>query len=215
MRMFEFFVASLLAAAMAVPACAASEFPAGAEALEARLLAKMGVQTRAWIADEAARIAASHFPSDALAVGAAQRYGAKGADLDALAFLALMQAQRDADASVSNVVTDVQSANGSREDARQAQLRRDSITGARRSDMSGGQQEASEAQGSTFVNLTPTAQGGTATIGTAGTATAEAAPRQSGSLQDAMDREAQIADLVEDAMKKLAQTSDSLVQPMS
>jgi len=214
MRVLEAFAVSLLVAGLALPVRAASEFPAGAEKLEARLLAKMGPLARSWIADEAAHVAAARFPSDAIAVSAAARYGATGSNIDALAFLVLMQAQRDADAGVSVAVSGEQAASGSREDARQAALQSGNIADARRSQMSGGEQEASKQQGPTLVNLLPATPGAPPTIGVARPA-ATPIPPPTMSLQDAMDRESQIDDLVEDVMKRLAQTPDNLIQPMN
>jgi hypothetical protein len=125
-----------------------------------------------------------------------------------------MQAQRDADDTVSAAVTGVQSADASREDARQSQLRRDNIDDARRSQMSGGEQVAAKQQGPTLVNLLPATPGAPPTIGVARPA-AEPVPQPTMSLQDAMDRQSAIADLVEDAMKRVAQTPDNLIAPMN
>jgi hypothetical protein len=186
-------------------------YPTGAEALEARLLAKMGPDTRAWIVTEAARESSLHFLTDATPVNAALGHGASGADIDALAFLISMQVARDASGAVNSAVSSELSANATKEDARQAQMQSDSITNARREQMSGGEQEALKAQGSTFVDLLPPDKNAPKPP-PAPTTPPLTESGQAMNLQDAMDRESQIDDMLDDAMKKITPARESLVQ---
>lgn len=79
-------------------------YPAGAQALEARLLAKIGPATRAWIKTEARREVNEGFFSIDTQNEASIHYRAPTEDLPALSFLILMQAARYADADVHNAV---------------------------------------------------------------------------------------------------------------
>jgi hypothetical protein len=198
-------------AGLFLTASPALAFPTGSEALEARLLAKMGPDTRAWIVTEAARESTLHFLTDATPVNAALGHGASGADIDALAFLISMQVARDASGAVNNAVSSELSANASRQDARQAQMQSDSITNARREQMSGGEQEALKADGSTFVSLLPPDKNAPKPPPPAPPVTESG---QAMNLQDAMDRESQIDDMLDDAMKKITPARESLVEGM-
>jgi hypothetical protein len=76
------------------------ELPAGAEALAARLLTRVGPQTQAWIRAEAAREYAADSVSEAAATRAVRANRSLGNltdnDVAALAYLVLMEAQKSA-----------------------------------------------------------------------------------------------------------------------
>jgi hypothetical protein len=90
------------------------------------------------------------------------------------------------------------------------------LTGtAQRSQMSGGTQLAESAQGSTPVNLLPPQPGSPPRLGVATAPAPAATPAPQGiDLQDAMDRESQIDDLLDDAMKKIPASQEALVPVM-
>jgi multidrug efflux pump subunit AcrA (membrane-fusion protein) len=109
-------VVPLIAAmALAGPLSAQSlqPLPPGAEAQQARLLAHIGPQARAFILREARLEAAGGAPTEARARGAAEAnramLGARSsADIDALVFLILMQVNQDAEASLRQQMADMQ-----------------------------------------------------------------------------------------------------------
>jgi hypothetical protein len=185
-------------------------YPTGSEALEARLLAKMGPTVKAWIVKEGAHEATAHIVSDGSARNAAFQYGATEANLDALSFLVLMQAERDADNAVRGVAVADMTANAVKEDERHAQQGSVLTGNAQRSQLSGGGQLVSSAQGDPVVSLLP------ATPGTAPVSREPAQPAapQGIDLQDAMDRESQLDDLVTAAMAKISPAQESLVTAM-
>ncbi|HEX3673211.1 MAG TPA: hypothetical protein VHU87_02965 [Rhizomicrobium sp.] len=185
-------------------------YPTGSEALEARLLAKMGPAAKAWIAKEGAHEATAHIVSDGAARSAAFQYGATDANLDALSFLVLMQAERDADNAVRGVAVADMTANAVMEDERHAQQGSVLTGNAQRSQLSGGGQLVSSAQGDPLVSLLPATPGSTS----APAAPTRPAAPQGIELQDAMDRESQLDDLVTAAMAKLPPAQESLVMAM-
>jgi hypothetical protein len=177
-------------------------FPKGAKALETQLLASEDTEARAWIKDEAQREATTRYVDEETARNAARKYGATGSEVSKLAFLVLMEAARATDANVSNLVNGVQGAAASRQDLRQAQSTDNVIAGTQQSQLSGGQQMAAQAQGHAFLPLLSSDQSAddnSVTRALQGPAT----PQATMNLQDAMDRENQIDDLLEQAMKQV------------
>lgn len=92
--------APLLVLALLLPSPAPAQVPAGAEAAAARLLQRVGPQTRNWIRQEAAPEHAAGTASESAArrgVGANPSFGAlPGGDVEALVFLVLMEAAKSA-----------------------------------------------------------------------------------------------------------------------
>ncbi|MGH6872347.1 MAG: hypothetical protein ACREHE_12665 [Rhizomicrobium sp.] len=211
MRRFAILGCAAMLGLIASPALA---YPAGSEALEARLLAKIGPTTKAWIMKEGAHMAASRFASGDSARSAAYQYGASGPALDALAFLVLMRAERDADAAVRGVAVDDMSAAESRQDARQQQMRNGQISNAQQAQRSGGTQLVEEATADPSVSLLPGSQPAKPfTLRTGVPATDSPAPAGI-DLQDAMDRESALDDLVAAAMKPLSPAAEAAVAAM-
>ena len=203
------------AAAICLAATPAFAYPTGAEALEARLLAKMGPDARAWIDGEGRREASLRVLSGGTTTAAALRYGATGPGLDALAFLVLMQAERDSDAVVRGVAASDMSANASKQDARQEQMQKGLIASSQSAQISSGEQAALKADSSPVVSLLPADKDASAPPVSPAAAESAAADQQSGlNLQDAMDRESKIDDLVGDAMKRISAAQEGLVPPM-
>jgi hypothetical protein len=186
---------------LASGADAAPMFPAGAAALEAQLLATESADARAWIKDEAQREAGYRLIDEETPRNAARKNGATGSDVSKLAFLVLMEAARAADANVSSLVNGVQGDAASRQDIRQAQATDNVIAGSQQSQLSSGEVTAQQAQGHAFIPLY--SQGGDdenpVERAKHGTGTAPAGMN----LQDAMDRENQIDDLLDQAMKQV------------
>ncbi|HTQ14139.1 MAG TPA: hypothetical protein VMH86_09705 [Rhizomicrobium sp.] len=203
-------------AALAIVASRALAYPDGSEALESRLLARMGPETRAWIQKEGDKLASAHVFSGETARSAAYQYGASGPGLDALAFLVLMRAERDADASVRGVAVNDMSAAESRQDERQSQMRNGQITYAQQAQKSGSMQVVEEANAKPSVSLLPNPSGQPTqpfTLRT-GVPTSGSPPPPGIALQDAMDRESQFDDLVADAMKPLTPAAEAAVPAM-
>jgi hypothetical protein len=202
---FGCFAASILAIGLS-PAEAAPQFPRGAVALEAQLLAAQGAEAKAFIKDEASNEAASRIISEETPRNAARKFGSSGNDVSAMAFLILMQASRDADTNVSELVSGVQSADASREDVRQQSMTSSGISGSQQAQLSAGSQTAQQAQGHAFVSLLPAASGENPfEKALKPDSTAVTLPAMS--LQDAMDRQNQIDDLLAAAMKRVTQPS--------
>jgi hypothetical protein len=197
--------------ALATPVLA---YPTGSEALEARLLSKMGPSARAWIAKEGGHIASSRSISSSASDIAVAQYGATGANADALTFLVLMQADRDADKMVSGIASDDMSSAESKRDERQAELSRDVRSGSQRQQLSGGNQVVSEANAKPSVSLLPNQGTSTFTLKQQPTDPTVVTPPPGLNLQDAMDRESQIDDLVSDAMKRLSPSAEAAVTAM-
>jgi hypothetical protein len=189
-----------LSAMLASGADAAPIFPSGAKALETQLLAGESTEARAWIKDEAQREATTRYVDEETPRNAARKFGATGSDVSKLAFLVLMEAARAADGNVSTLVNGVQADGASRQDIRQAQATDNIIAGTQQSQLSGGQQMAEQAQGHAFLPLFSEG-GGENPVEQAKAGTA--IPPPSMNLQDAMDRENQIDDLLDQAMKQV------------
>lgn len=213
MRVLAVLIGAGVATMVATQALA---YPTGSEALETRLLAKMGPTTKAWIAKEGQREFGLHMLSGDSARSAAFQYGASGPGIDALAFLILMQAERNADAAVRGVAVADMSANAEREDARQDQLRNGGINQAQQSQKSGSNQLVESANAKPAVSLLPPPPGTPTKPFTLRTGVPEqgsAAPPGI-DLQDAMDRESNIDDLVEAAMKPVTPAQEAAVPAM-
>jgi hypothetical protein len=201
----------LLCCALCVLATPSLAYPSGADALEGRLLAKMGPGARDWIVKQAARVSSSRVISDSAARSAALQYGATETEADALTFLVLMQAERYAHDSVSNVAQSDMSDNASRQDMRKAQQNSALTNDAQQSQLSSGDQLAQSANGSASVSLLPSGQA-KAPLTLRTNAPNPNAPAPPGlNLQDAMDRESQLDDLVADAMKPIGPSQESTV----
>lgn len=117
-----------LALAFALTICPAvaqapSALPPAAGATEVRLMTKVGPQTRAWIRQEAQRQRGSSNLSDATAVQAVRNNPALGrlpdGDVEALAFLVMMEASRSAQEDLKTIMEGVKQINSSKDALRQ------------------------------------------------------------------------------------------------
>jgi hypothetical protein len=182
MRVFALglFAASISFAGLS-QAEAAPQFPKGAVALEKQLMAAQSQEAKDFIKDEAEHEAASRILSEETPRNAARKFGSAGNEVSAMAFLVLMQASRDADLNVSELVSGVQSADASREDIRQQAMTNSGIAGSQQAQPTNGENPIENA-------LKPAND-------------VVAAPPMS--LQDAMDRQNQIDDLLVAAMKRI------------
>jgi hypothetical protein len=192
-----------LGAMLASAALASPAYPDGAVALEKQLLAPEDKETLDWIKGEAAREAALHNVNELTPRNAARKYGAGVADTSKLAFLVLMAAARVADSNVSELVNGVQSVAASKQDLRQVQMRDNVIAGTQQQQLSGGEQSAQQAQGHAFLSLLPEDPDDNPV---AQARRGQAIPPPSMTLQDAMDRQNQIEDLLDKAMKRVSQS---------
>ncbi len=120
------------AAAQAPPS-----LPPGAQATETRLMTnKVGPQTRAWIRQEAQRERLSSNLSDATAVQAVRSNPALGSlpegDVEALAFLVMMEASRSAQEDLKTIMDGVKQINSTKEALRQTNAKSKAVTAALR-----------------------------------------------------------------------------------
>jgi len=129
----RFFVALTLALAV-FPAAAQTPpaFPAGAESVDAKVMIKVGPQTRAWIRQTAASQRGSMLFSEA---GAAQLVrgnpalaGLGANDIEALAFLVLMEAAKSANEDLKTIMDGVKQINSAKEGFRQNIARSNAAT---------------------------------------------------------------------------------------
>lgn len=94
------------------------------EAIEAKLLTRIGPQTRAWIIQEAAREIASNTVSEATAVHAVRsvpHLGSMGdADIMALAFIVMMEAAKSAREDLKSIMAGVKAINAAKADFRES-----------------------------------------------------------------------------------------------
>jgi hypothetical protein len=127
MKIARLFLVSLFLAAPLAEAQRASPYPAGAEAREARLHAKFGPRTRAWVQREAQREAALPELSESIAVNAVRQNLAaldnprpSRGDIDEIAFLVLMQASRHAQQDVRTIQGGLQVIDRHKQDLRVA-----------------------------------------------------------------------------------------------
>jgi hypothetical protein len=190
-----------LGVTLASGANAGPAFPNGAKALEAQLLAGETPDVHAWIKDEAQREATNRYVDDETPRNAARKFGVSGSEVSKLAFLVLMEAARAADANVSTLVSGVQGDAASRQDLRQSQANDNVIAGTQQSQLSSGEQTAEQAQGHAFLPLL--SEGGADDNPIARAKAANAVPPPTMNLQDAMDRENQIDDLLQQAMNQV------------
>jgi hypothetical protein len=188
-------------------------YPPGAQALEARLLAKMGPRVRTWIAAEARQEVTMNDYSQDAQTQAALRFGAPPADFEALSFLILMQAARDADDDVNNAV-DARNSTVI-EVARQQQLAQATNNYNVHSELSPGTDIAAQEQAPMLLSQTMPTQD----PATAGTThpnnVAPPPPPKPVDMQRVMDRESDIEDTLAQAAKLVTPAMEAAVQPMS
>lgn len=170
-------------------------FPTGAEAREAKLLARMGPQTRAYIAREARREAQNGNVSEVEARASAQAYGPSlgaldSGDVEALAFLVLMQASRDAQSDLGDIMAATKGINNSK-----AKLRAESVGGGRPS-LPG----ALQPPGPPVAPKTETL--------------ADVGESQQLHMQTMTDQRAKLLETLSNIMKKSSDTQDSIVHNM-
>jgi hypothetical protein len=101
---------------VASSAGAQSVLPIAAELREAKLMQQIGPQTRAWIAQEAAREAQMQELTEVAALSAVRAKAPtlgklSGGDIDELVALVMMQAARDADEDLKTMLDDLQKIN--------------------------------------------------------------------------------------------------------
>ena len=114
----------LAVALMATPATV-QQLPPGSQAREARLLSHMGPQARAFIVREGRLEAQNGEASEGVALAAAHAYGptlgAMGdADIEALAFLVMMEAAKSSQDDLKSIMAEVKAVNTAKSKQRQA-----------------------------------------------------------------------------------------------
>lgn len=196
--------------------------PAGAAALEARLLTRVGPQTRGWIKQEAARQNAAGNASE-LAVknaitGNPMFSGLPDGDVNALAFLVMMEASKSAREDLKSIMSDVKQINDAK-----ASLRKKALDS----------KATSESQSQTTVKATSALRQPTratlAPVQPTPIPKAEFAKKlqaarndmdslsemgemESVRLQMRMDRMAKSAAVISELMKKQSETSQTIIQ---
>jgi hypothetical protein len=205
----------LFAASLAVSAAEAMPaYPPGATALEARLLAKMGPQARAWIVSEARREVTIGYYSQETQAQAAVHYGAPSTNLTTLSFLVLMQAARDAEADVHAAVDSRNMA--STQVAREEQLANGIDKYSVHSELSPSSDiAAQQGNGPTFLS-TKLASQDPATAGTThpDSGLPPPPPPKPADMQKVMDRESDIEDTLAKAAKVVTPAVEAATQSM-
>lgn len=200
------------------------EFPAGAQALEASLLSKVGPQARAWIQQEAARELTAGSVSETTAKRAVAANGAFGnlgdADIAAIAFLVLMEATRSAQQDLKAIMDHVKQI-----DAAKASIRPPSqhAQQASRTTANAGSAPATAASPRAAANLSSVAiqprplpraefDRRLAAATQNQDALRQLSEMESLQLQMAMERKAQLMSIISNLMKKVSDTSQTLTQ---
>lgn len=123
MRRFLLSVVALAALSQGALAQPAPAFPPGSLDTEARLLARASPETRAWVRQEAASEVAADRVSQEAAMRAATHYRSLGrgnsGDIEALAFLVLMEATKLAQEDLKSVMANVKRINDAKASMRQ------------------------------------------------------------------------------------------------
>jgi hypothetical protein len=201
---------------MLLAACAAEAtpvYPSGAQALEARLLAKMGPASRAWIKTEARHEADTGYFSSATQDEASVRFNAPVADYPALSFLILMQAARDADDDVHNAVDSRNMA--ATQVAREQQLANANSSYSKRDELSPGSDIAVQQGGAPTILSSKLRTADPSTAGTTHPdqlATAPVTQPKQYDMQTVMDRESDIEDSLGKVMKRVTPAVESATQ---
>lgn len=162
-------------------------FPSGALAMEAKFLERIGSQTRAWIRQEGARVNRSDTISQETAVRAVASNrslrGLGGTDVDALAFLVMMEAARSAREDLKAIMDGVKQLDRDKASARQAVVASRSASASVRARMR-----------NDVDSLTRLGE------------------MESLRLQVAMDRQAKLMSTLSNLMKKVSDTGAPIIQ---
>jgi len=226
-----FISAVILMAPVASLAADELRFPAGAEAREARLLTKVGPQTRAWIKQVGAKEAASGQPSEAAAIAAARSLGnLQDADIQAVAFLVLMEATRDTDTDLRKIKSEAKQTSMSNQAVReQIANRNEELTAHAPASAKASAVQPPAAVARAPVAVAPLARNVTTRVapsppksgGVAASADimknkldsmSEMNEMTSLRLQMMMDRRSKFIATLSNIMKKISSTQDTLVQ---
>lgn len=206
----------ILAALFVVGAAQAEPlYPPGAQALEARLLAKMGPATRAWIQTEAHRELTDGMFSIDIQNEASIHYRAPMADLPALSFLILMQAARYANADVNNAVDSRNMAQTQVE--REQQLASGNARYSVQSQLSPGSDIAVQQASAPTILSSKLKTQDPSTAGTThpDDVAAPPPPPKPADMQRVMDRESDIEDSLAQSAKQVTPAVEAATQPIA
>lgn len=207
----------LLIAALfvATAAQATPVYPSGALPLEARLLAKMGPATRAWIKTEARHEVDVGEFSTAAQGEASARFNVPLADYPALSFLILMQAARDADDDVHVAVNSRNMA--ATQVAREEQLANVNNNYSKKDELSPGSDIAIQQAGAPTLLSSKLRDQDPSTAYTTHpdqqSTTTSSEPKHY-DMQTVMDRESDIEDTLGVAAKRMNSATESATQPI-
>ena len=123
MRRCAWWIVALAALSQGVLAQAAPTVPPGVLETEARLVARASPQARAWATQEAARELSTDTVSQETAMKAAASYRSLGrgssGDIEALAFIVLMEAAKSAQEDLKSIMANVKKINDAKASMRQ------------------------------------------------------------------------------------------------
>jgi len=195
--------------------------PEGAEALATRLSTRVGPQTQAWIRTEAARERAADAVSEAEAAKAVRANRSLGklndADVSALAFLVMMEAQKSAREDLKAIMSGVKSINDAKAALRQAQSAARATSTAPAPAVTTVARPAAPAV-KTVVVVTPLALSKAEFAARLERAKGsrdsldELGEMESLRLQMAMDRQSKMMSALSNLMKKMSDTSQTITQ---
>ncbi len=195
------------------------ELPAGAEALAARLLTRVGPQTQAWIRAEAARERAGDSVSEATATRAVRANRSLGnltaGDVTALAYLVLMEAEKSAREDLKAIMAGVKRIEDAKvrlrqpaQTARAADVRPPPAMRATRSTPTGARAAPVEPRALPQADFDARLERAKSDLD----ALSEMDEMESLRLQMAMDRQSKMHSTLSNLMKKISDTAQSITQ---
>lgn len=218
-------ILATLAAAFSSPLFAQPpQFPAGAQALEASLLLKVGPQARTWIQQEAARELTAGSVSETTATRAVAANGTFGnfgdGDSAAIAFLVLMEAAKSAQQDLKAIMDGVKQIDDAKASIRppsqpaQQASRTTANTGS--APATAASPRAAANVSSVAIQPRPLPRAEFDRRLAAATQNQDALRQMSETeslrLQMAMERKAQLESMISNLMKKVSDTSQTLTQ---
>jgi hypothetical protein len=196
--------------------------PAGAEALEAKLMTRVGPQTRGWIKQEAARQHVAGMASEVTATNAITTNrsfrGLPDSDINAIAFLVMMEAAKSARDDLKAIMANVKNINEAKaslqQNAQPAKRTTEDENASRAKAASASRQIANANRATVGPEPMPKAQfakqlqSARSNLDSLG----EMGEMESLRLQSSMDKLSKVNSTISNLMKKLSDTAQSITQ---
>jgi hypothetical protein len=195
---------ALLLAVSAAPAQSPPAFPPRAEATEARLITKVGPQTRALIKQEAGKQTFDVATATRAIQGSARANLAAG-DVDILSYLLLMEATRSAKEDLKSIMDSVKSIDAAKARLRQSPSKHNSAPASARRPLQSSTIHPFPVPKAELDNQIDKAKSNLDSM-------SELGERESLRLQMAMDRTSKMMSTLSNLLKKISDTGSSLTQ---